>query len=499
MQFLGLRSKREVKTALAFDQDRRLSATSLIATVFAVLLSILTMAFLLFSIGSGLLAHQAGATALTTTLLLFCVALYAGGAISSRQGKLAIATYSTLAGTNLSIIMTTVFWAFLLHKGLSPVLFALFASFAVAIMLAGIIGESWMVLATTLVMSILTLLLVRFAPLPGPATGADHSIRDVIGQESGLFLSVSIAILWAIAAIAVAGARIYRRTLGELAIAYEHEQQLDKLKDQFIANVNHEIRTPVMTLQAYVEYLRLTRHEMTHDEQEEVIDKTSRATYGLVALLTSILDIQRIDHSADQFTPEPVYLFPALDAALLLVDPQEADVTDRRMRVWIPKGLAVSGEPIRIQQIWINLISNAIKYSFSGSSIEIRAHLVADQGKRTIGKPRSSAGQTHMVEISIRDYGLGIPPEEIPLLFNRFVRLPRDLASNIKGNGLGLHLCKVLTEAMGGTIWVESSGIAGEGSTFFLHLPSATTQVADEPEEITSPRLKIYGATQGAP
>ncbi len=499
MQFFGLRAKREVKTALAFDRDRRLSATTLIAAVFVVLLSILTIAFLLFSIGSGLLVSQTGAVMLTTMLLFCCIVLYATGAISAKNGKLAAATFSTLAGTNLSIIMTTMFWAFLLHKGLSPVLFALFASFAVAIMLAGIIGESWMVLTTTLVMTGLTLFLVRFAPLPGPTVDADHSIRDLIGQESGLFLLVSIAILWAIAAISVAGARIYRHALGELAIAYEREQQLDTLKDQFIANVNHEIRTPVMTLQAYVEYLRLTRHEMTHDEEEEVIDKTSRATYGLAALLTSILDIQRIDHSADQFAPEPVFLFPALDAALLLIDPHEANVTDRRLRVWIPKGLAVWGEPIRIQQILINLISNAIKYSFPDSPIEIRAQLVADQGKRIIGKARSPAGQAHMVEITIRDYGLGIPPDEIPLLFRRFVRLPRDLASHIKGNGLGLHLCKVLAEAMGGTIWVESSGVAGEGSTFHVRLPAATTHVTGEAQEITLPRLKIFGATQGAP
>src|SRR5579884_1778891 len=141
MQFFGLRAKREVKTALAFDRDRRLSATTLIAAVFVVLLSILTIAFLLFSIGSGLLVSQTGAVMLTTMLLFCCIVLYATGAISAKNGKLAAATFSTLAGTNLSIIMTTMFWAFLLHKGLSPVLFALFASFAVAIMLAGIIGE----------------------------------------------------------------------------------------------------------------------------------------------------------------------------------------------------------------------------------------------------------------------------------------------------------------------------------------------------------------------
>ena len=76
-----------------------------------------------------------------------------------------------------------------------------------------------------------------------------------------------------------------------------------------------------------------------------------------------------------------------------------------------------------------------------------------------------------LVEITVRDHGLGIPPDQIPLLFKRFVRLPRDLASNVPGNGLGLYLSQTLVTAMGGTLWVESSGIEGEGSAFHLLLP----------------------------
>jgi len=84
---------------------------------------------------------------------------------------------------------------------------------------------------------------------------------------------------------------------------------------------------------------------------------------------------------------------------------------------------------------------------------------------------RQRASQQRAVEITIRDYGLGVPPEQIPLLFNRFMRLPRDLASKVPGTGLGLYLCRVMTIAMGGRIWVESTGVSGEGSTFYLELP----------------------------
>jgi signal transduction histidine kinase len=74
-------------------------------------------------------------------------------------------------------------------------------------------------------------------------------------------------------------------------------------------------------------------------------------------------------------------------------------------------------------------------------------------------------------EIAVRDCGHGIPPEQLPLLFNRFARLPRDLASPVSGSGLGLYLCREFAEAMGGSIRAESTGVEGEGSTFRLYLP----------------------------
>jgi signal transduction histidine kinase len=76
------------------------------------------------------------------------------------------------------------------------------------------------------------------------------------------------------------------------------------------------------------------------------------------------------------------------------------------------------------------------------------------------------------VQFSARDYGFGVPPRDIPKLFNRFVRLERDIAGSTRGTGVGLYMCRVLVEAMGGRIWVESRGISGEGSTFSFVLPA---------------------------
>ncbi|HEY7832809.1 MAG TPA: ATP-binding protein, partial [Ktedonobacterales bacterium] len=110
------------------------------------------------------------------------------------------------------------------------------------------------------------------------------------------------------------------------------------------------------------------------------------------------------------------------------------------------------------------------KYSPSGSAIEVTARAgpprVVARGWR-----RAAIRPPRMMEISVRDHGLGIPPEQATLVFQRFVRLERDIASTVVGTGLGLALCKAYVEAMGGQIWVTSSGVAGEGTTITFSLP----------------------------
>jgi len=204
-----------------------------------------------------------------------------------------------------------------------------------------------------------------------------------------------------------------------------------------------------------------------------LIERAARASDDLVALLTSVLETQRFDSGAQEFTAEAVNVCATLEDAARLIDPREGNMIERELRVHIPEALEVWGEQVRLRQILTNLLSNALKYSSSGTPVEVLAHTVLEAHPGE-GRPwRSTASAARqVVEMQVRDYGLGIPPEQVPLLFKRFVRLPRDLASNVVGNGLGLHLCRILAEAMGGTIWVESTGVEGEGSTFIVRLPA---------------------------
>ncbi|HLJ81834.1 MAG TPA: HAMP domain-containing sensor histidine kinase, partial [Ktedonobacterales bacterium] len=237
-------------------------------------------------------------------------------------------------------------------------------------------------------------------------------------------------------------------------------------------HVNHELRSPVMALQGHVELLLLTEEKLTATERHTYLVRAKRAGDDLVSLVTSILSVRRLEQDADASTPQAVVIREALESAVRLIDPRDGQFIERELRVHMPEGQSVWADPVRVRQILTNLLTNAIKYSPAGTPVEVTADLISIQPTSTNRRQQQRLPPSRqMVDIAVRDHGLGIPSDQIPLLFTRFVRLPRDLASNVPGNGLGLYLCRAFAEAMGGTISVESTGIEGEGSTFHLRLP----------------------------
>jgi signal transduction histidine kinase len=300
----------------------------------------------------------------------------------------------------------------------------------------------------------------------------------------GKYLSLEILTL-AVVVLIVVRQILIGLDLVDAQVEKTRAQQLDSLKNQFITSVNHELRTPLMTMQAYVELLRIQQAQMKPADREIIIEEVGRTNDALVDLVQSILEVRRLDQESTDFPREAVPVRAVLEKAVALINPNEGRISERNLRAQAPRDLAIWGEPVRVQQILTNLISNAIKYSAPGTAIEVTASL-AEMNQRGRWRRRH---ERPMVEITVRDHGLGIPPDQIPLLFNRFVRLPRDLASKVVGSGLGLFLCKTLTEAMDGRIWVESTGVEGEGSTFHVLLPAAssTTSYAID-KETTLPR-----------
>ncbi len=267
-----------------------------------------------------------------------------------------------------------------------------------------------------------------------------------------------------------------QRDLVDARIATERAEQLDALKDQFITSVNHELRTPLMTMQGYLELLGDQAAQATPEKRVDMLERARGACTNLVHLVRSILDTRRIEQEVDNFVPEAVNVWEAAQAAMSLMDPREANPAGRHLGMRVPGDLVIWGDPVRVQQILTNLFSNAIKYSPPDAPITITAQVVAEKSPRFLGLGAVNRIPRQTVEILVQDRGLGIPPGQKELLFRRFVRLPREIAGNVHGNGLGLYLCRVFAEAMGGSIWVESSGIPGEGSSFYLRLPLPSEQ-----------------------
>ena len=268
------------------------------------------------------------------------------------------------------------------------------------------------------------------------------------------------------------------RDLVDARIATERAEQLDALKDQFITSVNHELRTPLMTMKSYLALLTDPGIQAPEEKRRDMLTRANRSCENLVYLVQGILDTRRIDQEASNFTPEPINLLAATQAALTLIDPREADPASRQIALNVPNHLTVWGEQVRVQQILTNLITNAIKYSPAGTPVSVQARIVSERAHRLLA---DKSGARQLVEITVQDWGLGIPLEQQGLLFRRFVRLPRDIASTVRGTGLGLYLCRVFAEAMGGSIWIESSGLPGEGSTFYVRLPTQPDALPAEP------------------
>lgn len=435
-----------------YDRERRLRLSRIIAPVFAAILTAVLLASLF-------IPDQLKGTRSHIAVVLPCALLFIAGAIAALRGRVNLATGSIILGAFfLMALSVLVNQPFILSDLLT-------VPAVVIIGLSALIGLPWMIFVTAAATSAFVLYLTNDPGL-GRELGDPNNVNSV-----GAFIIEQ----WILAVIVFGAARGYRRVLRQISdvrVQYERARQLDELKDQFITNVNHELRNPVMLMQGYVELLRLKGQELPAERREALIQRASRAGDSLVELLQSILDVRRLDQSARDFTPEAVPILATLTTAAELVDPRDDRATERELRVHVPPELAAWGEKVRMQQILTNLLSNAVKYSPAGTPVEVSAREVLATPPGLSRWRLGSGGERRMVEIAVRDHGLGIPPDQIPLLFERFVRLPRDLASTVVGNGLGLYLCRELTEAMGGRIWVRSTGVEGEGATFFVQLPT---------------------------
>jgi signal transduction histidine kinase len=261
------------------------------------------------------------------------------------------------------------------------------------------------------------------------------------------------------AGVAFTNARLYQR----LHSAHMRLQELDHMKDQFIATASHELRTPLTAIQGYIELLAQFNESLPTEQRHEFLQKARRGCDELVVLLGNVMDASSLEENDNKGARiallKRISLQEAIDGVILLIEPHLAQ-EQRELHVNIPPNLFIYADPVRLRQVLMNLCTNALKYSPAHSPIDISARICVEQEK-------------DYAIINISDKGKGIAPQDQARLFQRFVRLESDINSPVRGSGLGLYISRRLIEGMNGKIWIESSGIPGEGSTFHVQLPLA--------------------------
>ena len=238
--------------------------------------------------------------------------------------------------------------------------------------------------------------------------------------------------------------------LGLLLRDITRERELDEMKSQLLSTVSHELRTPLASIKGFA--TTLLREDVQWDEnsRREFLSIIDEESDRLSELISNLLDMSRIEAGTLRVEPEPTDLRPIVDET---VSAFQVMTHEHQFQTSSPPGLPlVEADPRRTRQVLRNLVDNAVKYSPLGGPISIAV--------------RGSEGE---LVVSVTDQGLGIEPDHLDRIFDRFYQVDSASTREVGGSGLGLSICRAIVEAHGGRIWAKSQ--PGIGSTFYFTLP----------------------------
>jgi signal transduction histidine kinase len=259
--------------------------------------------------------------------------------------------------------------------------------------------------------------------------------------------------------------RVRERT-AELAIAKDRAEAADRLKSAFLATMSHELRTPLNSIIGFTGIILQGLPGPLNPEQSKQLEMVRSSARHLLALINDVLDISKIEAGQLEVYRKPFDLRAALEKAAAGVMPL-ATKKGLAVQVQVAADVAeVVSDRRRVEQVVINLLNNAIKFTEHGS-ITLTAERISDFAVPT-GDARASAPQAAAC-IRVADTGMGIKPEDLKQLFQPFRQIDTGLTRQYEGTGLGLAICRRLADLLGAEIRVESEW--GQGSVFTFTLP----------------------------
>jgi signal transduction histidine kinase len=286
--------------------------------------------------------------------------------------------------------------------------------------------------------------------------GADEASRY---NKSDEHLVASVAGLAAVA--------IHNVHLNAEAAKVDALRELDRLKTELLSTVSHELRTPLASIKGYSTTLLRSDVEWDQQEQTEFLGMIDEEADRLSSLINDLLEMSAIEAGVFQIRRRMTNVGKL---AQKLVKRTRAHTQLLKLSCHLQPGLSETAiDARRIEQVVTNLLENAIKYSQDGGRISV------------------SVEEDHsMILVSVADQGIGIPQDEIGLIFDRFYRVQNSRSYETGGSGLGLAICRGIVEAHGGQIWVESD--AGKGSVFTFSIP--ITRVEEEENNLVMETAK---------
>jgi len=240
----------------------------------------------------------------------------------------------------------------------------------------------------------------------------------------------------------------------------------EKAKSEFVSTVSHELRTPMTSIKGYVDLLMMGAVGALTNKQQNFLSIIKDNADRLTSLVNELLDISRIESGQVEFSPS-VTNVEGITSRVLTTMRNRAKEKELILQQNIPPDLPnVSADADRVTQILTNLVANACQYTPSGGEIMVSAH--------------ARGGKVH---VTVQDTGIGIAPEDLDKIFDRFFRADNALVQEVSGTGLGLPIVKSLVEMHGEQIGVESK--LGKGSTFTFTLAIAKPETAEKNKTIT--------------
>lgn len=244
--------------------------------------------------------------------------------------------------------------------------------------------------------------------------------------------------------------RVAQRT-AELAVAKDRAEAADRVKSAFLATMSHELRTPLNSIIGFTGIMLQQLAGPLNAEQRKQLGMVQESSRHLLALINDVLDISKIEAGQLEVACMRFNLRDSIVKAVEAVRPM-ADARGLTLRADIAPGIgSIVSDPRRVEQILLNILNNAIKFTDAGS-VTLAAELLPDA-----------------VRIAVTDTGIGIKPEDLAGLFQPFRQVDTGLSRQHEGTGLGLAICRRLAEMLGGT--VEATSVWGAGSEFTITLP----------------------------